>query len=57
VRILNCYDPSEQVFDLKDKIIGIDWGKNGDKAVKVISRKEKDGTLTVIDIKELDKAE
>jgi hypothetical protein len=55
VKILHCYDPSEQVFDLKDKIIGIDWGKNGDKAVQVTARKEKDGSLTIVEVKELTK--
>lgn len=50
-----CYDPSEQRFDLKDKIIGIDWGKNGDKAVQVTMKKEKDGKLTIEEVKELDK--
>jgi len=50
-----CYNPSEQVFYLKDKIIGIDWGKNGDKAVQVTARKEKDGRLTVIEVRELEK--
>lgn len=52
-----CYDPSEQSFDLKNKIIGIDWGKNGDNAVQVTARKETDGTLTVIEIKELSKVD
>lgn len=50
-----CYDPSEQCFNLKDKIIGIDWGKNGDKAVQITTKKEKDGSLTVIEVKELEK--
>jgi hypothetical protein len=55
VKRMFCYEPSEQSFGLKDKIIGIDWGKNGDMAVQVTARKEKDGSLTVIEIKELDK--
>jgi hypothetical protein len=52
---MHCYDPSEQVFNLENKVIGVDWGKNGDKAVQVTARKEKDGSLTVVEIKELDK--
>lgn len=52
---MNCYDPSEQSFKLKDKIIGIDWSKNGDKTVQVTMRKEKDGSLTLTEIKELSK--
>ena len=50
---MNCYNPSEQCFNLKDKIIGIDWGKNGDKPIQTAIRKEKDGTLTLIEVKEL----
>jgi hypothetical protein len=38
---MRCYDPSEQAFNLKDKIIGIDWGKNGDKVVQTTTRKKK----------------
>jgi hypothetical protein len=30
-------------------------GKNGDKAIQVTTRKEKDGSLTVIEVKELEK--
>lgn len=51
---MNCHDPSEQVFHLKDKVIGIDWGKSGYKAVQVTIRKEEDGTLFLIETKELD---
>lgn len=51
---MKCYDPAEQFFDLKDKIIGIDWGKNGDKAVQVTMKKWR-GKLVVTEIKELNK--
>lgn len=50
-----CYDPSEQVFNLNNKIIGIDWGKNGDKAIQTSMIKDKVGTFTIVDIKELEK--
>lgn len=50
-----CYDPPEQSFDLEDRMIGIDWGKNGDKAMQVTMKKEKDGTYTLTEIKELTK--
>ncbi len=49
-----CYEPSGQVFNLQDKIIGIDFGKSGDKSVQATFRKGKDG-LTLIEIKELNK--
>lgn len=50
---MKCYDPSEQVFNLEDMIIGIDWSKNGDKSVQVKMKKEEDDTLTIVEIKEL----
>jgi hypothetical protein len=50
-----CYDHSEQSFNLKDKIIGIDWGKNGDKAIKMTAIKGKDGSVTIVEVKELEK--
>ncbi|WP_260505892.1 hypothetical protein [Halalkalibacter sp. APA_J-10(15)] len=40
---------------MKDNIIGIDWGKNGDKAIQTTMRKEEDGTLTLVEVKELSK--
>jgi hypothetical protein len=53
--LMFCHDPSEQVFNLEDKLIGIDWGKNGDKAVQVTFVKESDGRLIVTEVKELEK--
>lgn len=50
---MNCYDPSEQLFELKDKIIAIDWGKNGDKAIQVTGKKTDDGKIVITEIKEL----
>ena len=50
---MNCYNPAEQVFVIGDEIISIDWGKNGDKSVQVKARKENDGTLTILEVKEL----
>lgn len=50
---MHCHDPSEQVFNLKDEVIGIDWGKNGDKAIQTKMRIEKDGTYTLVEVKEL----
>jgi len=52
---LHCYDPSEQSFKLKDKIIGIDWGKNEDRAIQT-TVKRKNGKLIVVEMKELDKS-
>ena len=45
--MINCYDPSEQVFGLKGKVIAIEWGKSGDKAVKLVIRKENNETFIV----------
>jgi hypothetical protein len=50
---LYCHDPSEQVFHLDDCIIGIDWGKCGDKAIQTKMRKEKNDTYTLVEVKEL----
>ena len=52
---MKCYEPSEQIFNLGDKVIGIDWGLNGDKAVQVTFVKTRDDTLRVAKIKELKK--
>lgn len=52
---MKCFDPAEQSFELKDRLIGIDWGKNGDKAIQMTLKKEEDGKLAVIEIKELPK--
>lgn len=52
---MNCIHPSEQVFILKDKIIGIDFGKNGDYAVQTSLRQDKDGKFTVLESKILNK--
>lgn len=54
---MRCYDPAEQVFDLGDMIIGIDWGKNGDKAVQTTLRRNTDGTFTLIEFKEMEKCQ
>ena len=50
---MHCYDPSEQVFKINDTIISIDWGKNGDKAVKLTSKVLSDGTVRVIKLEEI----
>ncbi|MEI2465035.1 hypothetical protein [Niallia taxi] len=50
-----CYDPAEQVFNLQDKVIGIDWGKNGDFATRVIMKKEEDGRFSIVEYKVLHK--
>ena len=46
-----CHDPDEQLFVLNNKVIGIDWGRNGDKPVQVTSIIEPNGTVTIEDIK------
>lgn len=48
-----CYDPSEQVFKINNTIISIDWGKNGDKAVKLTSKVLTDGTICVTKVEEI----
>lgn len=44
---------AEQVIKIGNTILGVDWGLNGDKSVMVKAKKNKDGTLTFTDIKEL----
>lgn len=48
-----CYDPSEQVFKINDTIISIDWGKNGDKAVKLTSKILNNGMICVTNVEEI----
>ena len=54
---MRCYDPDEQVFNLGDKVIGIDWGKGGDAAVQVTIQKI-DGTnqYRIVELKTLREA-
>ncbi|AJD92047.1 hypothetical protein JMA_27300 [Jeotgalibacillus malaysiensis] len=52
---MHCHDPAEQLFQLKDRLIAIDWGKNGDKSVKTVAQIGNDGTLTIVKVEELKK--
>ncbi len=38
----------------KEKFISIDFGKQGDKAMMTVARKQKDGTIMIEDIREVD---
>ncbi len=44
-----CYNPPEQLFHLENSIISIDWGLNGDHAVKVTIRKDPETGGFIID--------
>jgi len=46
--------PDEQLIISGDKIIGIDWGKNGDEAVQVTLKKETGGKLIITEVRVLD---
>lgn len=55
--IFHCYDPDEQVFRLEDKIIGIDWGKNGDMAVQTTFTRNRETGGYDVEFRVLDKEE
>lgn len=52
---MKCHNSNQKIFELKDMIIGIDYGTNTDKAIQVNFIRGRDGRLTVVGIKELKK--
>lgn len=50
---MKCYDPSSQIFVLKDKVISIDHSRREDHTVEIQAKFDKNGQIKVESVKQL----